>query len=344
MKTAVVFYCWMINDWRPRLKRQLDKLVSSGLYDAADKLSLHVCDERSRKEEIDELLETYPKVKLKYCNINRGEAIYALEEVDNLSKFSGEEWNILYFHTKGVFNKFMNHDTGEVDDLKQTASTNWSILLEHYLMGGWETCVEHLKDNDIVGVTNYDGWWWGNFFWTKSSHVKTLIPFKRAWSGSRWSAEDWIQNCSPDKTKVKGYEFWHFGHDPHYTELPARLYTDTVPFELEVVKARWGWFPQQRDEGRPTPTTEEISYDAIDLAKQALSYDNNLKGWVFKTPHVVHKMQDRWGIISWELARSTRVWLRFKDDPDSTFILSTMEALNDMTIMLQPPPKHRGNL
>ena len=48
----VIFYCYMINDWEQKLKKQIDKLVSSGLYEGADQLHLYVSDPENKQKEL----------------------------------------------------------------------------------------------------------------------------------------------------------------------------------------------------------------------------------------------------------------------------------------------------
>ena len=112
---AVVLYCYMINDWEPRLKRQINRLVNSGLYDAANELHLFVTDQSNGlKPYLEEILKDLPKIQLNYTNVNYGEGFLALSKVEELS-MSGD-YKILYFHTKGVFNKYKNFQNKEIND------------------------------------------------------------------------------------------------------------------------------------------------------------------------------------------------------------------------------------
>jgi hypothetical protein len=266
---AVVFYCFAVNDWESRLTRQIEKLHSSGLYERADELHFFVTDpNKDKKNLIQELLKNSSKIEVNYTDQNHYEFL-ALNKVDQLAR--ERDCNILYFHTKGVWNNFKNYQTQELDILKIDSIHSWVGILEHYLIDNWEKCIEKLETFDTVGVTNYGNWWWGNFWWTKSSHIRKNIPFLN-FCGSRWTAEAWLHAANDTPDNIKYYEFFHFNFDPLYSTIPKYFYdnTDISSIKFNIIEASYGYFANQRDEGSGLPSEDDSIVDVTEKVKQVL--------------------------------------------------------------------------
>ena len=264
---SIVFYCFMINDWREKLSRQINRIVSSGLYEAADELFLFVTDESNNlRPEVEDMIKDLPKIKLDYTTLNYGEGFLALSKVEDLAKEEGER-KILYFHTKGVFNKYKNFETKEINNLKLKGVECWVEMMEYFLIDNWARCVEKLNDNDIVGTICNAYWWWGNFWWTRSSHVKN-IPSIRKFYSSRWSAEAWIHESAPNKEEtVKYYQFKPTRYDLYYSVLPKYFYDNSIELgelKIDIKEAKFGYFAEQRDEGRGPPQAPDQFIDVTD--------------------------------------------------------------------------------
>ena len=121
---GVVLYCYTINDWQDRLLRQINRIHSSELYDNADELHLVICDvENNKKELIESLILSLPKIKLDYQTRNLAETP-GLMKVDELCR-NIDDCTVLYFHTKVVFNKFKEFSTMQVDELKVNGNCRW---------------------------------------------------------------------------------------------------------------------------------------------------------------------------------------------------------------------------
>lgn len=315
----VIFYCFMINDWKEKLQRQINRLVSSGLYDGADELYLFVSDvDGNQKEEIDNMINHLPKIKLDYTNKNYGEGYLALSKVDELARSGNNK--IFYFHTKGVFNKYKDFENKEIDELKIKGSNCWVEILEHYLIDNWKKCVEKLDDHDCVGVINYGGWWWGNFWWVRSAHIMKNIPFKQHYTGTRWGAEAWLHDSNTDKDNIKIFEFNHFHYDPLYSSIPKYLYDGSVnedDIKVEITKAEYGYFAQQRDEGRGLACKEIKKIDVTQNCKNALENNNfKLNGLC---PHncLVGVEDPAFGID-----KTLRIWFKTNIDPNNEYVIS----------------------
>lgn len=129
-----------------------------------------------------------------------------------------EDFNILYFHMKGITATLNNLVVpGRVSKYKNRY--DWRQLLNWGVLTEWRQCVEALKEVDVAGADYTDvpnKFFRGNFFWTKSQHVRTLPdPEPLEWweeckekTGDEWLSkstdrfrdERWI--CYKDDVKV----------------------------------------------------------------------------------------------------------------------------------------------
>jgi hypothetical protein len=72
---------------------------------------------------------------------------------------------------------------------------NWGVI------GNWKTCVDSLNSHDTAGIDyrNNPPHYKGNFWWTKSSHVRTLQHPENDhwWNELKQNSQDpWIRNVS----------------------------------------------------------------------------------------------------------------------------------------------------
>lgn len=263
---AVVLHCFTINDWESKFTRQVKRLKLSGLYDQCDELYVFITDpSNTLQDHIIQLLQDYPKVILDYSNINYGEGYKALCKVDELGK-SEIDYKILYFHTKGVYNKYKNFSTMQVSKLKQKGVETWVDMMEYFLIDNWNKCVDLLNEYDNVGVSCNNDWWWGNFWWTSSKHIRKNKAFSSYYAGSRWLSESWLHESNSDRSNIRKYEMYHFDYDPCYSYFPEYFYdgTDLSTLEFTIVNAKYGYFAEQRDEGQPPPSKGEVYVDVTE--------------------------------------------------------------------------------
>jgi hypothetical protein len=244
---TVVCYTYLVNDWEEIFTKQLERTIKSGLYDECDEFYWIVCDEEKNKlDNVNNILKKYNKLKLKYITNNNFE-YDAIDFIQNLSKEKIER-KILYFHTKGVYNKFKNFNTKEINNLKVNSIKCWTNILEYYLIDRWKECIHLLNEKDIVLVTNYYDWPWGNFWWTKSNHINKNKPIKDYFN-NRWDCESWLIASNNEKNNVTFYEFFHFTYDPYYSILPDYIFNEKInDIEFEIIEAKYGYFGEQTDE------------------------------------------------------------------------------------------------
>lgn len=311
-KSAVVFYCWTINDWEDRTRKTFERFKSSGLYDAADELHFVVSDQNEQMDRINTILADYPKVQLSYSTQNHAEypGIKKVEEIAGKG-----DYNILYTHCKGVFNQFRLFETKEPYQLKIDSTNSWVDMMLYFLVDNWKDCIAKLNDNDTVGVTNVHRWWWGNFWWTKSEHVRKLRPFE---GGPRWASEAYLHEHHPDYTQIKFHEYFHFNYDAHFTILPRYLYdnSDKSDIQFTIKKALFGSFEEQRDEGRSTVPQEkyiDVTNEVIEATQgRTLSVRN--PGWQVDTTNGTD--------------RSLRIFFSTNREPDVEYVITGFSELN----------------
>jgi len=324
---AVVLYCFTINDWKVRLTRQLERVYKSGLYDKAEVFYLYASDPAGNSlDDLNNLTDKFPKIKLEYTTINHGEGYLALSKVDELAR--EVDCKILYFHTKGVWNKFKNYQTQELDELKASGVNTWVDILEHYLIDNWEKCIDKLDIFDIVGVTNYGNWWWGNFWWANSNHIKNNIPFK-SFYGTRWSAEAWLHTANESPDKVKYYEFFHFNFDPLYSILPKYLYdgSDLSSVKFEIKEAKYGYFANQRDEDNLLRSEEDIFVDVTERVKLLLAEKQNNKTLYFNISDL--QIEN----FTLEFPKALRVKFTTNIDPENEYTATSFFQMPYLSIL-----------
>lgn len=328
---GVVLYCFAIDDWEPRFRRQIKRIYDSGLYENANDLWVIFSDiENNNKNILDEILSPFQKIKVGYNTVNHAESI-ALSKVDELCR-QNEDYKVLYFHTKGVFNKYKNFISKNIDDLKVRGVNSWVEMMEFFLVDNWKICVEKLNDYDTVGVTNNQNWWWGNFWWTKSSHVRKNIPIKSYYGGSRWQCEGWLHDANSDKENIKLYEFYKFYFDGHYTVIPKYFYdgTDISDIKIEILDAYFGYYAEQRDEGRGLLSFEDKLVDVTDELRDSVESTN------------YKRIRNDWGKYNLEtkflnihgqtfmstLPKTLRVRFKTNLDPENEYIVSCFMYFN----------------
>lgn len=127
-----------------------------------------------------------------------------------------EDFNILYLHTKGVTAQKKHLEVGDVDTYIKYYY--WRNYLQWGVLKKWKECVGALDSHDTSGASytvNPSPHYSGNFWWSKSSHIKELPnPAEIKWfddirrdttdqwlktAGNRFRDEMWV--CSKPNTK-----------------------------------------------------------------------------------------------------------------------------------------------
>ena len=282
----VCFYCFAVNDWKERLTNQIRRMKNSGLYDAAKSIHLYISGEQPisdvienpnegpQKEEAEKILLDFPKIELNYTAYNYQEGFLALSKIHQLSQ-EDPNGKFLYFHTKGVFNKYKNFETKEIDESKIESLNSWVEMLEYFTIDRWQDCVDKLSEHELTGMISYHGWWWGNFWWAASSYISNCVDYGDGGGRDRWCSEAWLHETNENRDNVKRFEFYPVLIDYGFCKIPKYFYNNSVnkdDVQINILKAEYGYFGVQRDEGR-LPPVEAVLFDVTDKVKEMMERD-----------------------------------------------------------------------
>ena len=151
----------------------------------------------------------------------QGNNVKPFSETHTLSKIYDDckntDMNVLYLHTKAVTsvaNCLIKHRQPS----KFKNRHLWRQLMNHGVITYWKVCTDSLKEYDAAGIDyqSSPSHFRGNFWWTKSEHVKALPdPRDDTWwdNFKKNSTEPWYQNlanrfrdefwiCSKQNTKA----------------------------------------------------------------------------------------------------------------------------------------------
>jgi hypothetical protein len=314
----VVLYCFMVDDWEIRLSDQLKRMKSSLLYDESNEIHLVVTDiNNNQKDKVDSLLGEYQKISLDYTTRNWYEG-HALSKVDNIGR-TYDDCKILYFHTKGVSNKYKDLISNDYYNLKVEGIKCWKELMEYFLIDNWKDCIKKLDEYDTVGVNNVNNWWWGNFWWSNSKHIKNNKPFNEYFTGSRWGCESWLHESNYNIENIKYYQFYPFSYDPYYSILPKYFYdgTNISDIKIKVLDAKFGYFAEQRDEGRGLSENKDNVIDVTNKTIELLKLSDN-KEFNFNPNELLIDNHQYHGND-----KSIRILFKTNIDPEKTYTLTS---------------------
>ncbi len=191
-KNYIYIHICTINNWENIFDNIVLKIKDSKLYEKIEEIRCCVLG----KIDVLKICEKDEKIKIIYSSkdIKLKETKILNLMIDD-SKKSNEEYNILYLHTKGV----TRHNNLCVKD--------WVDYMLYFNLYKHEDIFELLKDNDTVGVNlinkiqiHYSG----NFWWSKSSHIKTKMKII---DDNYHSPEFWVTN-----SKGSFISLWNSGY------------------------------------------------------------------------------------------------------------------------------------
>jgi hypothetical protein len=267
---SVVYHCYLVGNWKEIVNEQLNRLKSSGLYDSADIIEVTVNLDKTDKSEFENVVSNYSKLNIEYFTDNAAE-YPGIKKVRELALI--HDTKIFYFHTKGVSNNYDNYNDKTISQEKIENIKLWRECLEYFLIDKWEESVELLESHDNVGVTCNGGWFWGNFWWSQSSHIKQTDEVGM-WG--RWDYEAWLNRSTPNS---KNYEFHHFPYNPYVTKLDKELYSSKSKYigdKIELIRAFYGTPPFQIDEGY-SGMDINVGSDVTDVVKKLLEIEDNIQ-------------------------------------------------------------------
>ena len=192
-------------NWKQTLTEQLDRLQTSGLYDACDSINIGVLGTKS----VNSITRKYPKIKILFQDENM--KLFERGTLLNMYHFCTKhpEALVLYLHTKGVTRT------------KNQNVRHWRRYMEYFLVDRWQDCVTAMTEEnyDICGVD------WkiepkphfsGNFWWTTAKYLLTLPPYINQ---DYYAPEMWIGQNLPNYRC-----FHHSGYNLYDTPYTEELY------------------------------------------------------------------------------------------------------------------------
>jgi hypothetical protein len=167
------------NSGKDILMDQIDYIKKSGLYDKLDYIFITMIGKHIK------LINDY-KIKLIYYSPSPNEWEFPhMQRIKYFADNIKRNIKILQIHTKGVLNK--------------PNSLEWRKYLEYFLIEKNELCLDLLEKYKCVGVNaqyyfddinKYRNHFSGNFWWSNSSHLKTL-PLLQV-NEDRFIVEHWL--------------------------------------------------------------------------------------------------------------------------------------------------------
>lgn len=194
------------------------RILQSGLYDATDSINVSIVGDAEHARILnDYIFSRHKKYVVKFINPNI--SLFEWPTFEQIYKDAqNSEHDIWYVHTKGVSNC-----RSDVPDWIQHNIRSWRGVMSYHIMERHRACKELLKEYDAVGpLYVVDGlqYFAGNFWWTKSSYIRTL----KTPSGTRNEAETWIGTnvngnffCLCPFPKIHGIDLYDFNN--RYGEL-----------------------------------------------------------------------------------------------------------------------------
>jgi hypothetical protein len=197
MKIYGFYFAALMNNWKSIVEPQLEYLLNSELYIKTDILHVRIFYENYNDlEYLTKKLKEYKKVNITSTKINEFE-FGILDTIKKLS--STDDFYCYYLHSKGVsINEKNKSFYKNANDLKYLLKCveSWRNYMEYFIIENFELCINSLKNDwDACGVNlsehpsiHYSG----NFWWSKSSHLRKLPDINSINLKNRWDAEKWI--------------------------------------------------------------------------------------------------------------------------------------------------------
>ena len=208
MKNYIYIHICCINNWKDILIKLLSNIRLSGLYDNIDEIRCVVLGINNYNDIFND-----PKIKIIYHDNNIN--LYEFKTMELIYNDSlNEDFNILYLHTKGITH-YRQYTEQYVKD--------WVDMLIYFNINKYNICLDNLNENDVVGVNLQPNPWHfsGNFWWSKSSHIKTLgLIEDKSYNGP----EFYITK----KKEGKYLSLWNSNVNHYETKYSYELYLDKI--------------------------------------------------------------------------------------------------------------------
>lgn len=176
MNLGVVYHAYLINNWKDIVHRQLTRLKDSGLMHQAKKVIVTANLARTSEQSLYEVLQPFSShIELRTYQENLFEypGCQAIYDMADSCLYDG----LLYFHTKGVFNRYSSFQTLEYDDQIIHGVRSWTHLMEYFLIDQWSQTIQQLEHADQCGwFFDWPKGETGNFWWATAKHIQRIGP------------------------------------------------------------------------------------------------------------------------------------------------------------------------
>lgn len=161
MKIYIYLHVCCIHNWEEVFSKLLEEIKRSGLYDKIEKIRCAVLTEQGVSDEL------FQDPKIELIGVHRNLNLYEQATLHPLYEHAQQEdFYVLYLHTKGVRHNNTN-----------PCILDWVNYLSYFNIEQHDACIKGLETNDTVGVNLQNDpcvHYSGNFWWAKSSHLRTL--------------------------------------------------------------------------------------------------------------------------------------------------------------------------
>ena len=167
------FHICQKGDWQRSFHMIMDKIIQSGLYNAANEIRCGIVNDYGRFiPDIcdDRLITSYPKVKIVCVGLSASYERNTLLHMRNAEKTDPIYTKYFYVHTKGIRWFGTEREQNVID---------WINLLLYWNIEHWLDAENVLNKYDTYGCNLYVGeeypvHYSGNFFWTTRWHLNML--------------------------------------------------------------------------------------------------------------------------------------------------------------------------
>ena len=199
MRTLGFYHVYLVNHWQEIVMEQIVKIMRSGLYDQSTVIHIGCLGRDEEVAKLREMLKDHKKFVINFHSAVPDHFEFCTLRLLQDRSRSAEPFYAFYIHTKGV--------TWPKEKTKAyIGGTYWRQYMNYYIISRWKECMNRLDaGHDTCGVklltkkdmpafrVHYSG----NFFWCKSTYIRTLPLIEHLRLKDRFQAEFWIGSGDP---------------------------------------------------------------------------------------------------------------------------------------------------
>lgn len=204
----IYFHICCINNWEEIVSRLLFKIKNSGLYFLIKEIKCVILGDHNNSPIFND-----PKINIIYQSLDLN--LFEKKTINLIHEHcvnSSEEFKFLYIHSKGV---------RHVDNPKLSKNVyDWVEYLSYFNIYKHKICLTELNNCHTIGVNLIGGdinpiHYSGNFWWSKSSHIKKLNAITET-NCSYNSAEFWVTSIDGIYKSLWNSNTHHYNDDYPY--------------------------------------------------------------------------------------------------------------------------------